>query len=110
MPTQPVLVRRIFLRDVLEPSRARCPKQKASIEVAGPGGETDRNPSFTASLTDHLQIGYAQVAIFFFDCRVFNLAFFLFLCFLLRLRFAVSGTGDRHLMTDVLVKLNGLAA
>jgi len=79
MPAHRAPVRRIFLLDVLEPSPARCLKQKASIEIAGPGEETDRTPSFTASLTDHLQTGYAQVAIFFFGRRVLNLAFFLFL-------------------------------
>ena len=56
-------------------------------------GPRENRPSlFATSLTDHLQIGYAQVAIFFFGRRVLNLAFFLFLCFLLRFRFAMSET------------------
>jgi hypothetical protein len=93
MPTQPAVVRRIFVRDVLGPSRTRCPKRKASIEVLALGEKLDRTPSFTASLTDHLQIGYTQVAVLFFACRLLHLAFFLFLRFFLCLGFAPSGTG-----------------
>ena len=85
--------RRILVRDVLDPSRSRCPKQKVGIEVLALGGETDRTSSFTASLTDNLQIGYTQVAVRFFACRLLHLAFFLFLCFFLRLGFAPSGPG-----------------
>ena len=72
---------------------ARLSPNKRPAPKCWPGGETDRTPSFTASLTDHLQIGYTQVAVLFFACRLLHVAFFLFLCFFLCLGFAVSGTG-----------------
>src|SRR5579864_1676704 len=75
---------------------------------AGPG--KNGSSLFAARFTDHLQIGHPQVTILFFASCLLHLAFLLFLCFFLCFRLVMNRTGDRYLMADVFVKLNGPAA
>jgi hypothetical protein len=92
MPTQPQSCEGFLFEMVLDPRRAPLSQTKGQHRGAGPR-RTDRTLSFTASLADHLEIGYPQVAVLLFACRLLHVAFFLLLCFFLGLGFTVSGTG-----------------